>query len=137
MRRNRKSDSHIFYQWLDSSYEDILAAKLLKEYKDCYKLALFHCHQCIEKALKSYILFKTKALTDGHNLTFLCKKAINLDPAFDQWIDESISLNKCYIETRYPSDIPSEVTEKEVNIAFTMADNMFTFVCKELEAEFI
>ena len=108
MTRRRKggSDSHFYYKWLDKALCDLQCARLLLTYGgDAYNIA-FHCQQAIEKALKGYLLYRTGRHFDGHNLTYLCRQAIRLDPdGFSEYLDESAALNDLYIETRYPTDL--------------------------------
>lgn len=130
--RERTSDSKRYYDWIDRAEEDLEAARLLLEADDVLNSATFHCQQCIEKALKGYILFKTRRPVDGHNLTWLCRQAIKLDPHFTEWLDESAALNRYYIETRYPSDIPLTLTKGNVITIYQMADKMYRFICEEI-----
>lgn len=70
MRRTRHtSDSRLFFDWLEIAARDLLAARLLLEQGQCLDIAGFHCQQCLEKALKAYLLDRTGVLPDGHNLT--------------------------------------------------------------------
>lgn len=79
-RRKGASDSCFYYKWLDKALCDLQAARLLLTYGgDHYNIA-FHCQQAIEKALKGYLLFRTGRHFDGHNLTYLCRQAIQLLP---------------------------------------------------------
>ena len=78
-RTNNSRDSRHYYDWLDYSHDDLEAARVLKENLQCANAAAFHCQQCIEKALKAYILYETGETVDGHNLTWLCKKAAKLN----------------------------------------------------------
>ena len=93
-RRKGASDSCFYYKWLDKALCDLQAARLLLTYGgDHYNIA-FHCQQAIEKALKGYLLFRTGRHFDGHNLTYLCRQAIQLDSkAFSEYLDESAALN--------------------------------------------
>jgi HEPN domain-containing protein len=132
-RPHRGSDSKHYYDWLDHASEDIVTAKYLIGNDDCFNSAAFHCQQTIEKALKAYILLKSGELVDGHNLTWLCKRAMRHDMDFDEWLDECASLNRCYIETRYPADIPVDLTEETVTRYYTMAWDMYNFICDEVD----
>lgn len=137
MGRNRSEgarDSRRYYDWLERAHEDIKAAELLMGDKRTLNAAAFHCQQCIEKALKAYILFKTRSHADGHNLTWLCKQAIKQDRRFLSWIDESAALNRYYIETRYPSDIPFELTKESVGRICSMAHSMYKFILNEMRS---
>lgn len=99
-RRKGASDSHFYYKWLDKALCDLQCARLLLTYGgDPYNTA-FHCQQAIEKALKGYLLYRTGRHFDGHNLTYLCRQAIRIDPdTFTEYLDESAALNDLYIET--------------------------------------
>ena len=78
-RRKGASDSHFYYKWLDKALCDLQCARLLLTYGgDNYNIA-FHCQQAIEKALKGYLLYRTGRHFDGHNLTYLCRQAIQQD----------------------------------------------------------
>lgn len=127
------SDSRRYYDWLDRAGEDILCAGLLIKDDNCYNGAAFHCQQAIEKALKAYILLKSDTLVDGHNLTWLCKRAMRYDKKFSVWLDESASLNKCYIETRYPADIPMELDYLQIAQFYSMAKELYLFICEEMD----
>lgn len=135
-RYHGNSDSRYYYDWLDHAGEDMIAAQMLMADERCFNLSAFHCQQAIEKALKSYILLKSGILVDGHNLTWLCKRAMRYDEQFSQWLDESADLNRCYIETRYPSDLDREVTYEQVAAACRMAQEMFLFICTQIDDYF-
>lgn len=126
-------DSKRYFDWLDRAGEDILAAGLLVQHDGCYQSAAFHCQQCIEKSLKAYILLKSNILPDGHNLSWLCKRASKYDATFSEWQDSSASLNKCYIETRYPADIALELDYGQVMGYYRMASDMYLFICEEID----
>ena len=110
-RRSGSRDSRDYDDWLDFSYDDLQAAITLMQNPECRNAAAFHCQQCIEKALKAFILYKTGKAVDGHNLTWLCKQAVKQDTSLDEWLDESAYLNRYYIQTRYPSDEPLALDE--------------------------
>jgi HEPN domain-containing protein len=131
-RRERSGDSRRYFDWLERANEDIESAGKLLDSEDTLNAAAFHCQQCIEKALKGYILFKTHQHIDGHNLTWLCRQAIKSDRRFTQWLDESVVLNRYYIETRYPADIPLELNSIAVSSAYEMARAMYRFICGEV-----
>jgi HEPN domain-containing protein len=131
--REGNNDSKRYYDWIDRAGEDLKAAKLLLASDDTLFSATFHCQQCIEKGLKGYILFKTKSHVDGHNLTWLCRQAIKSDQRFLKWLDESAMLNRYYIETRYPSDIPFVLNREKVSRVYNMAISMYNFICGEIQ----
>lgn len=128
-RSSRKGDSKRFYDWIYHAWLDRIAARELSSIPDMELTAAFHCQQCIEKALKGYLLFKSNHLPDGHNLTWLCKQCALLDDSFIDWIDESAVLNRYYIETRYPADIPLELSSAECETLVEMSSRIMDYIC--------
>lgn len=134
-RREGSGDSQRYFDWLERAAEDIAAAARLVDNTETCNAAAFHCQQCIEKALKGYILFKTHRHEDGHNLTWLCRQAIKSDQRLAEWLNDSVVLNRYYIETRYPADIPLALDRETVSRAYGMAREMYRFICDEVNDE--
>lgn len=114
-RGYRTSDSRRYFDWLYYATIDLRAAKLLMEDPACYNGVAFHCQQCIEKGLKGYLLWKRHRLYDGHNLPWLCKQAIQEDESFRKWMQASVTINRYYIEARYPADFLLQLDENTVS----------------------
>lgn len=129
-RSSRKGDSKRYYDWIYHACLDSMAAETLAGDKKLYDCAAFHCQQCIEKALKGYLLYKSRHLLDGHNLTWLCKQAAMMDERFIEWIAESAILNRYYIETRYPADIPLEIDAQTMEQLIGMSTDMLETICE-------
>jgi HEPN domain-containing protein len=133
----RDSDSKRYFDWLFHANIDYLAAKSLKEDERCYNAAAFHCQQCIEKGLKGYLLFKKHRLYDGHNLTWLCKQAIQADGHFSQWLVKCTMLNRYYIETRYPADIPLDIDTETINELMQYTTEILGFISEQIRFDFM
>ena len=132
----RHTDSRRYFDWLYHAKLDYLAAELLTDDVRCFLPAAFHCQQCIEKALKGYLLFKKRRLLDGHNLTWLCKQAVMMDKTFLQWLGKSAKLNRYYIETRYPADIPMDVDTETIGELMASTAEMLDFICEQIRFDF-
>ena len=52
-----------------------------------------------------------------------------MDNSFVQWLDESAVLNRYYIETRYPADIPLEIDGETMESLLRMSGEMMDFIC--------
>ena len=130
------ADSKRYYDWLFHAYQDLLAAKILVDDKRLYGATVFHCQQAIEKALKAFLLYKSHKLLDGHNLAWLCKKAAMLEGSFTKWLPECATLNRFYIETRYPADIPIEIERDFADTTLAATDEMVDFVCDEIKFDY-
>jgi HEPN domain-containing protein len=135
-RRNAPNDSKRYFDWLERAECDLLSAKILKDNDGDNCNAAFHCQQCIEKALKGYVLYTAGSHLDGHNLTFLCRSACKQDEKFYEWLDECAALNKYYIQTRYPTDLGFDVSDGELEKAFTMAKDMYAFIFSVISGDF-
>lgn len=136
MSHRNTTDSKRYFDWLFHANLDYLAAQNLINDERCYAATAFHCQQCIEKALKGFMLFRNRKLFDGHSLTWLCKQAMLTDDRFRDYLSDSVKLNKYYIETRYPADIPLEVDYETVQHIFDITTQMLEFICSEIRFDF-
>ncbi|NLN82183.1 MAG: HEPN domain-containing protein [Clostridiales bacterium] len=126
------SDSRKYFDWLEIAARDLLAARILIERKQCLDIAGFHCQQCIEKALKAYLIDRTGTLVDGHNLTWLCRQAARHNTYFKHYMEETAKMNRLYIETRYPSDIDLHLNSESIGKIYDTAKELYEFVCDEV-----
>lgn len=133
-RRKGNTDSQYYYKWLEKALSDLQSARILLTWGGDEMAVAFHCQQAIEKALKGYLLFKLGRHFDGHNLTFLCRQAAMVDDRFVRYLGESAALNNYYIETRYPTDLPFEITEAQIHNIIIMAEDLFGVIRQELYA---
>lgn len=133
---NHSGDSKRYYDWLYHAYQDMLAAKKLIEDKRLYSQVVFHCQQAIEKGLKAFMLYKQRKLFDGHNLAWLCKQAAMMEQDFVKWLSKCAMLNRYYIETRYPADIPDEIDRELAEDILFAAEEMMEFICEYIKFDF-
>ena len=126
---SHSTDSKRYYDWLYHACLDIMSARTLASDSRLTKPVVFHCQQAIEKGLKAFLLYKHRKLFDGHNITWLCKQAAMTDRTFTQWIEKSTMLNRYYIETRYPADIPEEIGKDTAGDILKSAEEMMEFIC--------
>ena len=131
-KRSNNRDSRRYTDWLNAAYDDLRAARTLSADDTLNNATAFHCQQCVEKALKGFILSRTGNGVDGHNLTWLCRRATDLDKCFSQWLDESAKLNKYYIETRYPTDVPTEIEDSYIPRVVRMTEEVFDYIVDRL-----
>lgn len=135
-KSSHNSDSKRYYDWLFHAYQDLLAARMLIEDRRLFNPTVFHCQQAIEKSLKAFLLYKHRKLFDGHNLTWLCKQAALTDQSFTKWIGKSTLLNRFYIETRYPADIPEEIDRQLVEEILEATEDMMKFICDNIKFDY-
>ncbi len=136
--------------WLFHANIDYLCAKTLSDDERLYPSAAFHCQQCIEKALKAYLLLKKGKLFDGHNLTWLLKQAAacsqsdnpqsadkSQENRFLSMIPKTVSLNRCYIETRYPADVPSDIDVDSMIAILEYTSDMLDYISKQMRSDIL
>lgn len=135
-RGYRENDSRRYFDWLYYANIDLMAAKLLIETPLCYNSVAFHCQQAVEKAIKGYLLFRRHRLYDGHNLPWLCKQAMQEDSHFERWLDRASSLNRFYIEARYPADFLLQLDEHQVREILNATNEMISFITGLIHFDF-
>ncbi len=134
-RGSRTGDSRHYYQWLAFAAEDLHCADILLDRRQCPAAAGFHCQQAIEKAIKAFVLFRTGVHVDGHNITWLCRHAARYHEAFTGWLDKTPALNRLYIETRYPADMPVQLDFDTLDRIYAVAEEIYDFICRQVYAE--
>lgn len=58
------------------------------------------------------------------------------DRTFESWLEKSSALNRYYIESRYPADIPMEVDEETKLSLLGATEEMLEFICDEIKFDF-
>ena len=111
-------NKEILKQWIIYAESDLDAAKRLfsspRPTDRTYLLALWHCQQAIEKALKMVIMKKGKELLKIHDLPRLSELAEIELPAND--IELVKKLNKYYLKSRYPDIMYKPLPKPNKNI---------------------
>jgi len=123
-------------QWLSRAAEDLAVARLaLREGHAAH--ACFLSQQCIEKALKAYLLAKTGLYPRTHKLVDLLTECQRIDPAFAQFLKHCLIVDQYYIPARYPDGVPGSLPgglpgSVEANEAILAADDILQFVTQQL-----
>ncbi len=118
------ADSKRYMDWYEKSLKDLEGARILFKYGGDFSIVAFHCQQSLEKLLKGYILKETQTLAEGHSLVYLCKKAIEFDASLKSYLKDCAYINQFYIETRYPADIPTVLTQDEAQECILIAEKL-------------
>ncbi len=135
-RGYRDGDSRRYFDWLYYAAIDLQCAKILVDDRHCYNQVAFHCQQCLEKAMKGYLLWKRHRLYDGHNLPFLCKQAMQDDANFKKWLLATTTINHYYIEARYPADFLLQLDEDTAADLIITTSDMLMFVNSLVKFDF-
>lgn len=123
--------------WIDRATEDLAVARLVRE-EGHASHACFLAQQCMEKALKAYLLAKTNTYPRAHKLIDLLAECEKLNDEFARFRDLCIVVDQYYIPTRYPNGVPGSLAgglpgEQEAAEAVAAADEVLNFVAMRMK----
>lgn len=134
MSGNEANDDelHEVRQWLAKSERDLKAARTLIENPEpLLDIAVYHCQQSAEKALKGYLTYQGELFQKTHNLIVLLDLCISFDADFRSLNLIAATLTPYISEFRYPGDL-SEPSREDAEQALDMAASVFDLVTQKL-----
>lgn len=124
--------ANLSLRWLNKADEDLVVARLvLNEQHTAH--ACFLSQQCIEKALKAFLLTNTNKYPRTHKLVDLLTQCRQIEAGFNQFVPDCLVIDQYYIPTRYPDGIPGGTAtgvpnNTEAEEAVDSADKILQFV---------
>jgi HEPN domain-containing protein len=97
-------------------------------------IAVYHCQQAAEKAIKAYLTYRDIIFEKTHNLVALLAFCTPLEPAFEQWREVARILTPYATEFRYPGDV-LEPEKGESEQALAQAEALANFIIQQLPDE--
>jgi HEPN domain-containing protein len=100
-------------------------------------MAIYHCQQGAEKALKGFLILHELDPGNTHNISILVQQASTVKPEFRTQLEEAGFLSQYNQTYRYPTD-PTEdfnPTPGELKKAFRIAKQVFTAVLETMPAD--
>jgi HEPN domain-containing protein len=94
-------------------------------------VAIYHCQQAVEKALKGFLTFHDEDFPKTHDLRALTTQACQFEASFSNWLVEASLLTPYAVEFRYPGVI-SEPSREEFDEALSAAKRMCEHILKLL-----
>lgn len=91
------------------------AQKLAQELPD---IAIYHCQQAAEKALKAFLILYDLEPTDTHNINTLVKLASNVKPDLATVLKEAGYLSQYNLTYRYPSEASDDFNPSKNNLYY-------------------
>lgn len=122
-------DSKRYGDWLEKAGKDLKSAQILISNGEVNDIVAFHCQQAIEKAFKGFLVARRGVIVEGHSLLKLYREARREDEALPELTKDCAFVNQYYIETRYPSDNPLEVTTADAEECLRIAQS----ICEEIK----
>ncbi len=108
-------------RWIQKAEIDLNAAEKLCSFPDILTdIVCFHCQQSVEKALKGFLISRSKEIGKIHDLVLLIEECSECDPSFQAYLNECSELNSYAVDVRYPGPNDS-CTEDEARKALKFA----------------
>jgi HEPN domain-containing protein len=121
--------------WLTKAQHDVAAARKLSVGPDPYlDIAIYHCQQAAEKAMKGFLVFHDRRFTKTHDIESLISLAIPFNTQFSSWLGTGRLLTPYAGMFRYPGE-RWEPDRPEFDQALQAAEELYTFVLSILPAE--
>jgi HEPN domain-containing protein len=120
---------------LKKSQRDLTAAqKLAQELPD---IAIYHCQQAAEKALKGFLVLHDTDPGDTHNINTLVRLASTFKPEFAAVLKEAGYLSQYNQTYRYPMESTEDFnpTPGELKKAYKLATDVYKNVIDSLPAD--
>ncbi len=121
--------------WLRKAQRDLNAAqKLAQELPD---IAIYHCQQGAEKALKGFLIFHDTDSGDTHNINTLVRLASQFKPEFATLLKEAGYLSQYNQTYRYPMEATEDFipTAGELKKAYKLATEVYRNVIDSMPNE--
>jgi len=121
--------------WLLKSKRDLAAARRLASDPEPYlDMAIYHCQQAGEKAIKALLVFHDQRFDKTHDIRALISIAVNVESRLSEWLDVGEHLTPYATTYRYPGE-SLEPSREEFDQAFKSAEDFYAFVLSILPPE--
>jgi HEPN domain-containing protein len=121
--------------WLTKASRDLSAARLLAaDQQAILDVAIYHCQQAAEKALKGILVYWDLRVEKTHDIGLLIERTMQIEPGFSAWRDVGDRLTPFATAYRYPGieDLPEP---EEFEEALDDAESIFGHVLSFLPPE--
>lgn len=120
--------------WLTKSRNDFETAQQLGEMRTAHlDVAIYHCQQSAEKALKGFLAYHDLPLERTHDLKRLVQLGSQIHPAFLDLLLDAAALTPYATLYRYPDGLDeSEPTAMEFQEALAAAESIVQMVVAQL-----
>jgi HEPN domain-containing protein len=99
--------------WLRKASHDLEASRLLgTSDSPVLDVAMYHCQQAAEKALKGFLVFWDQRAERTHDVGLLLDRVVVIEPAFETWRDAADRLTPLATAYRYPGQSDDPLPEE-------------------------
>ncbi|MGD0410699.1 MAG: HEPN domain-containing protein [Verrucomicrobiota bacterium] len=123
--------------WLTRAHQDLRAALILAAAEEApLDVAIYHCQQAGEKAVKAFLQWRDEPFAKTHNLRALAIQAAALDRGFEAFEKASEILTPYVSAFRYPGGSYEPMpSREEFDEALQHAQTIYDFVLSLLPPE--
>jgi len=123
--------------WLVKAWRDLETARRAATGEPpFYDVAVYHCQQAAEKAVKAFLVHHGKAYEKTHDIEVLVDSAAEVDATFSRLADAADALTPYATRFRYPNATFSvEPLPTEYDEALKQAESAYEFVLTRLPKE--
>ncbi len=115
-------------RWLNKAEDDLKTARIVMDAVEPVTDSIcFHAQQCMEKALKAYLVFRNIHVDKTHDLLRLLGACAARDPTFRDLRQAAENLTEYAVRPRYPDEY-WETSFEEAKEAFQQAEKALLFV---------
>lgn len=123
------SNTEAIEEWHEIAEQDLGSAKYLMNMQPIPReIIAYHCQQCAEKYLKSYLVYNDEDVVKTHDLVELIKLCAKFNDTFMEIEKQCAVLVRYVTDTRYPPLI--DLTDCDIKKALDYAEEVKEFVLK-------
>jgi HEPN domain-containing protein len=120
--------------WMEKAWRDLeMAHRAVAGNPPFYDMAVYHCQQSAEKAVKAFLVYHGKTYEKTHDIEVLVDLACDTNPKFSELVDAADALTPYATRFRYPnSTFAVEPNAAEYQEALQHAQTIYEFVLHQL-----
>ena len=112
-------------EWFTFAGRDLRAAKAVYDLGPDYKnIAAFNCQQCVEKAIKGYLVFQNVRPPKTHAIKDLAKLVGEIDQQLGAKLAKAHVLTQYAVTYRYPDAEKKSLALKQTEAALKLAQKI-------------
>lgn len=113
-------------EWFTFASRDLRASKAVYDLGSEYKnIVAFNCQQCVEKAIKGYLVFHNVRPPKTHAIKDLANLVTEIDKVLGAKLAKANVLTQYAVTYRYPDAEKKPLTLKQTQSAMKMAQKIF------------
>jgi HEPN domain-containing protein len=121
--------------WLARAADDLQAAEqLLSGSSALPGVAVFHCQQAAEKAMKAFLAWHDVPFRKTHDLEKIGEACLAIDRALEEVVDRAVPLTEYAWKFRYPGE-PASPTQNEAEASLALAGRVYHAIVARLPEE--